>query len=334
MSYTTLASWPLLIWKALEEGGHDPEPVFALAGIDPKQLSEAGSRVSEKRLERCWIEASRVAGAGEGCFGLAVARHWHPTTLHALGFACLASHTLMDAFERFVRFSAVVTDAAHFHIEPIRGGHHFCWNFADQSVSGPVEEQHASLATILDMAKLCVGGPLTPVAVHLAHAENSCSGALEAFFGCPIVFEQPRYGLSFSTSDFERRLPTANLELLSSSEKVVADYLSGLERGNVIARTRAEVMCQLPSGKITEESVAGALNMSLRTFQRRLRDNGTVYRELVDEVRRDLAGKYLANPRYSITEISYLLGFSEPSSFARSFRRWNGNSPSAVRQAL
>jgi AraC-like DNA-binding protein len=51
-------------------------------------------------------------------------------------------------------------------------------------------------------------------------------------------------------------------------------------------------------------------------------------------VRRDLAGKYLANPRYSITEISYLLGFSEPSSFARSFRRWNGTSPTAVRQAL
>jgi len=333
VSFTTLASWPLLIWKALEDGGHDPHPVFTVADIDPQLLGDAGSRVTESRLERCWIEASRVS-AGEGCFGLEVARHWHPTTLHALGIACLASHTLMEAFERFVRFSTVVTDATHFHLEPIPSGHHFSWTFADESVTGHVEEQHATLATVLDMARLCVGGHLSPAAMHLAHAETGCTGSLEAYFGCAIEYEQPRYGLSFTTADLERPLPTANLDLLSSSEKVVADYLSGLEHGDIVARTRGEIMRQLPSGKTSEETVASALNMSLRTFQRRLRDNGTVYRELVDDVRRDLAGKYLANPRYSITEISYLLGFSEPSSFARSFRRWNGTSPTAVRQAL
>ena len=110
MSFTTLASWPLLIWRALEDGGHDPRPVFNLADIDPQLLGDAGSRVTESRLERCWIEASRVS-AGEGCFGLEVARHWHPTTLHALGIACLASHTLMEAFERFVRFLLRPDDA-------------------------------------------------------------------------------------------------------------------------------------------------------------------------------------------------------------------------------
>jgi len=331
LSYTTLASWPLLIWKALEAAGHDPQPVFAIAKINREQLAKSGSRVTEARLERCWIEAARVHATG--CFGLTVSNHWHPTTLHALGIACLASPTLGDAFQRFVRYSKVVTDATDFHLEQQQARYRFSWDFVHESVTDHVEEQHATLGTVLNMARFCSSASLQPLSVHLIHSPTGCAEEMEAFFGCPIVYDEPRYGLSFAAVDLDTPLPTANIDMIISSEQVIADYLAGLVEGDLVTRARGVILRQLPSGTTTEESVAAALNLSLRTLQRRLRENDTVYRELLESVRRDLAGKYLANSRYSITEISYLLGFSEPSSFARSFRRWNGTSPTALRRA-
>jgi len=331
LGFTTLASWPLLIWKALEAAGHDPRPVFATAGIDQELLAQPGSRISEARLEQCWTEAAHTNT--NGCFGLAVSSHWHPTTLHALGIACLASPTLADAFQRFVRYSKVVTDATNFLLVRQSGSYRFSWDFVHESVSDHLEEQHATLGTVLNMARLCSSDSLHPLSVDLIHVRTGCADEMEAFFGCPIAYEQPRYGLSFSARDLDAPLPTANLDLIISSEQVIADYLSGLVEGDLVTRARGEIMRQLPSGETTEESVAASLNLSLRTFQRRLRENDTVYRKLLEAVRRDLASKYLASPRYSITEISYLLGFSEPSSFARSFRRWNGTSPTTQRRA-
>ena len=74
------------------------------------------------------------------------------------------------------------------------------------------------------------------------------------------------------------------------------------------------------------------LNISTRTLQRRLRENGQSFGQLTESVRQELAMKYILNPGISLGEISYLLGFSEPSSFSRAFRRWTGETPRKMRQ--
>ena len=79
--------------------------------------------------------------------------------------------------------------------------------------------------------------------------------------------------------------------------------------------------------------VARALAMSDRNLQRALRDDGTSFQKVLDEVRRDLAISHLANPATSAGQVGFLLGFSEPSAFHRAFRRWTGKTPSAYRVA-
>ena len=96
-------------------------------------------------------------------------------------------------------------------------------------------------------------------------------------------------------------------------------------------QVRVRLTEQLSSGHATQDSVADALHMSLRTLQRRLNNEGTSYRGLLDETRRELAAHYMAESHRPINEITYLLGFSEPSNFSRAFRRWTGKSPSAYR---
>jgi AraC-like DNA-binding protein len=93
-------------------------------------------------------------------------------------------------------------------------------------------------------------------------------------------------------------------------------------------------MDQLSSGRVTEDSVAASLNMSPRTLYNNLRKHGTAFRELILELRKDLAQRYLSEPGYSLTEISFMLGFSDSSSFSRAFKSWFGMSPSRYRETL
>ena len=76
----------------------------------------------------------------------------------------------------------------------------------------------------------------------------------------------------------------------------------------------------------------GHLKLSTRSLQRRLKEEGPVYQELMDETRRGLAFKYIAEPQLTLAEITYLLGFSDQSHFGKAFRRWTGSGPQQYRQ--
>ena len=75
------------------------------------------------------------------------------------------------------------------------------------------------------------------------------------------------------------------------------------------------------------EKVADTLAISTRTLQRRLKDEETSFANLLEEIRRDLASRYILDNTHSLTEISFLLGFSDESAFSRAFKRWTGQSP-------
>jgi AraC-like DNA-binding protein len=107
--------------------------------------------------------------------------------------------------------------------------------------------------------------------------------------------------------------------------------LAQIERDNIQWRVREVLTQRLSKGEPSQEDVAELLNMSARTLQRKLGDCGVTYREILDETRRVLALAYLSAPRHSVSEVTYLLGFSAGSSFTRAFRRWTGQSPSGWR---
>ena len=95
-----------------------------------------------------------------------------------------------------------------------------------------------------------------------------------------------------------------------------------------------EIVDELPSGLPSDELIAKAVSMSTRSLRRRLSAEGTTYSQLLDAVRRELAERYIADTSRSLGEISYLLGFSELSSFSRAFKRWTGKIPGEYRRSL
>ena len=110
------------------------------------------------------------------------------------------------------------------------------------------------------------------------------------------------------------------------------DYLARLDKNDVVQRVRAAIIDQLPSGKVTDATIASTLNRTDRTLQRQLKKEGTTFKTLLNEIRNELAQNYICDSQLSLTEISFMLGFSELSSFSRAFKRWAGESPVKYRQ--
>jgi AraC-like DNA-binding protein len=314
-----------MIHRALSAHGIDGSALFRRAGLDPERLRDSNARYPLTGMQRLWALAT--SATGDECFGLEVAQAWHPTTFHALGYSALASETLREALQRMVRYGRVVTTGAHLELQQhdeevtvkLMGSLP-----DDQMVPASID---AGVASIVILCRQGRGGQVDPVHVRLSRAQPTCFGRLQDFFGCPIDFGAPENSLVFRAADLDAQLPTANPVLLRVNEQVLTDYLARLERSEVTVQVQAKLIQLLPSGEVDEASIARTLNLSLRSMQRKLKARGASFRQLLDDTRRQLAEQYLKDSTLSVSEIAYLLGFAEVSSFSRAFRRWTGHAP-------
>ena len=328
---STISSYVLLIAKALEEEGHDSRALFHELELDPACLTDPNARYSYASVTRLWKAAVQLSG--DTCFGLKAARHWHPTTLHALGYAWFASQSLMDALERMVRYIRLVSTAASARLEKQEDGYGFFLEYpvkqkpADAAVD-------AAMAILVGMCRLSYDGELNPLAVYLQHPEPDCSARLQAHFHSPVYFGQAKNGMLFSNDVLDTPLPTANAVLAANNDRLIKEYLARLDKSILSAQVRAHLLELLPSGHVNEERMASLLNVSLRSLQRKLKEEGTSFKALLEDTRRELAESYIRDNSLSISEITYLLGFSEPGNFTRAFKRWHRLSPSAYRETL
>ena len=116
-------------------------------------------------------------------------------------------------------------------------------------------------------------------------------------------------------------------ELARHQDDLANDLISRSDRENIKARVRQVLAQKLISGEPTQDEVAELLRMSSRTLQRKLSSRGATYKDILEDTRRELAFAYLRERHHSVTEIAYLLGYSDPSCFTRAFRRWTNQSP-------
>ena len=117
--------------------------------------------------------------------------------------------------------------------------------------------------------------------------------------------------------------------LLKNCEAALADRKSDLSQ----LRTRVEnaISSLLPHGRVIVEDIARSLGMSERTLARKLSDEGLNFTEILEQLRRDLAVRYLDDRKLHVSKIAWLLGFNEVSSFTHAFKRWTGKTPSQMR---
>ena len=332
MSPTRLASAARVLCRLMERNAVDPATVFRDVGLDPAGMHDPRARYPDDQMCAAWAEASRRIT--NPCFGLQAAAAWLPTDFHALGYAFIASRTLLAGIERLVRYSAVVDP--NIDIEQSLDGDQLRLAYRVQNLGMPEPPalQDARWAVVLGLCRAAHGPDLAPVQISLTHPAPACRGEYFGLFRCPVRFGSPVSELILERAQAEAPLPAGNRELALAIEAIRRRYLAELEVSDVVSRVKTAIVDHLPSGAPSAETIATDMAMSARSLQRRLADAGTSFSEVLESVRRELAAAYIADPSRSLAEISFLLGFSEQSAFSRAFRRWSGRSPSDARASV
>lgn len=172
-------------------------------------------------------------------------------------------------------------------------------------------------------------------AVHLTHAAPTYRDEYDRVFQMPVVFGSDKNALLMTDESFlEVRPPAGASRYVFGvlSERAEA-LLTRLETSNSTrARVESSLIPMLHTGEVKMEIVADELGMSRPTLFRRLKAEGTSFEKVLDDLRRQMALNYLSGQRVSVSETAYLVGFSDPASFSRAFKRWTGASPRAARK--
>jgi len=332
--FTALSSAILLLAKAIDSYGIDSRELFAKVGLDHSKLNDPLARFTYTAVTRLWALARDTTG--DPCLGIKVASFWHPTTLHALGYSWLASNSLEEAFEGMSRYARLLNTGAH-DVLKLRKTADTFHVIIDPSTMKPHPHTVAidsSLAMIMTMCRTAYGENLRPIRVSLQHSAPGASSCFTDFFDAPVGFSQPETSICLELEAVTTPLTTANPELVRVNDQIVTDYLANLDRADVTMQVRAQLIERLPSGRVTEDEIADSINVSQRSLQRRLKEQGISFTQLLESTRSELGLQYVRDPQRSFNEIAFLLGFAEPGNFSRAFKRWYGKSPSEYRDSV
>jgi len=328
---TTIGSVATIINSTLLQYKFTAKPVFDAAGINYDEIGDPDSRFSTSKMQKLWRLCIEITKDPE--FGFKAAQLFQPTALHGLGFSWLASETSRDALSRLVKYSSLLVTYSLISLKD-KGNEIELTIAARQELANVVPASiDFCFLVILRMCRMASAKSLSPKHVFLnrPQPDDDYKRLIEELSQCNISYDAPQLKIVFDRQELESPLVNSNPNLARINDQVVEDYLSRFETNSVSNRVREEVINQLPSGKSDANLIAKHLHMSRRTLHRKLTEEGQSYKEIHNDIRRELALKYLKQPGRTSTEISYLLGFSEPANFSRAFTRWFGYSPSKYR---
>jgi AraC-like DNA-binding protein len=330
---STVLAWAIPHLLAhLASSGADGAPIRGLAGIRGKDLGDPDLRLPDAVAREAWRLATEIAG--DDALGLHMARALPQGALDLLEYAFRASPTLEGGFGELERYGRLLSDRAAAHLT--HEGDSLVVTLGREGEE-PMLRQRAefSLAIALRLAREATATAVIPVEVHFAHRPPESLFEHRQFFRAPLRFDQPANRLLIAQADACRPLKGADAALVGVVRRRLDRLLAERppDGDSTSGAVRRVLMEMLDLGEASAAAVARDLGLSARTLNRRLRAEGTWFRGILDAVRGERATALLRDPAVGIGEIAFVLGYSEPTAFHRSFKRWTGQTPLAFRRA-
>ncbi len=321
------------VLPGIAAAGAPVEPVLAAAGLSLEDIT-LDRMVDAERIARLYEAAARATG--DPCFGLHAGTTYDLSALGALSYAVLNAPTVAVALANFERYGRAHMTGGRIAVERRGGEAELVYDMAlaDRALARQVAEGAAVVG--IKLIRHLVGADWWPRRVHFAHARPRDLAEHTRLLGATIRFDAAAMvSLVFAARDLDRAVATADRGLLPIVERHLDELLAAAgDDADFLATVRnavAEVVCD---GAPTIQTIAKRLGASVRTLQRRLGEHGAVFKDVVADTRRELALRYLGQGTAELTEIAFLLGYSELSAFDRAFRRWTGETPQAARKRL
>jgi len=301
------------------------------AGIDPHLLDNPDAQLPTTVVQA--FLAGAVHETGRDNLGLHLAENADLASGDVHAYAMLSSPTLGEAYHRVCRFQRLIHETTRVELEA-QGDITVLRHTRPGGLAVPRQTAEFLLAIWVRCGRVATGTDWSPTELRFAHAAPSDIEDHRRFFRAPLRFSTAENALVLPTSLLELPCPRADPALLQLLDRYAGDRLDSAPKSDRLAdRARAVLAGELRGSEPSAERLAGRLKMSRRTLNRALAAEGTSYRQLLDQLRRELVERHLAEDRLSIAEVAFLAGFSELSAFYRAFKRWNGGTPAEFRSA-
>lgn len=286
-------------------------------------------RIAAARMFELW--STLVHELDAPSLPLETARHFRMEDLGLLGLVVLTAPTALAGLESFVRYGALLNDGRTMALAHDERTVTLTLRDPAPLALGVRLSHEATFAQIVRGVQELVGTGAMPRALSLRHQPAGGARALRAYFSCPVELEAETDHIVFDRATLDVARPGANRAVWSYLAARADAEASILAPRALEERARDAIEAAVRDGKVPElEATASALGTSGRSLRRALATEGTSFRVLVDEARRDRAKELLRTGRGSLTRVALDLGFSDSSAFAHACHRWFGVPPSEV----
>lgn len=298
-------------------------------GLDREAIEDPTLKVPYADMMLLSEHAARATG--DSAFGLHIGERVRMREYGLVGELQLTSSTVGEALRGLVRYLPIWTDVGTFSLDQDRRVAELQWRFFGNSLPDPRQDCEISMATAARFVLSSIGERYQLREVWFQHAKPKETTEHARIFGAPVHFGMRTNALLLDATLLDCPLPSArpmaHARMVETAERLLAARSSENSFAEcVVSFIRLELN---QGGDFELEAAARHLGFSHRTLQRRLKQEGCSYRELVQQARHDLSQYLLCSSGQTVTKAAYSLGYSEPSAFQRAFRKWHGVPPGA-----
>ena len=307
--------------------GLDPYAMLRRARINPEILEEPEHPIPAKRVAALLEDSARESGCAS--FGLLMAETRSLSGIGPVSLLLTHQGTARDVLDSAIRYQGLLAEAIAISIEE-----------EDETsiirtdvVAGAAGPQSIELlmGIVCRIVSEIVGGRWHPDSTHFVHSAPIDLGMHRKIFQSHLVFDSDFNGFACSTASLDAPNPTADSGMARHAERYLEMLMREPSDGSIAERARRSIHLLLPSGRANLDQVSQNLGLHPRTLQRLLGQEKRSFGTLLNDVRRELALRYLSRSTHSVSSIAQLTGYASPSSFTRWFCAEFGTAPAAWR---
>ena len=310
--------------------GADPDPLLRRAGIAPDDAGRFDAFLTYASLIRVLESAAEATDRAD--FGRLLAQRHGIEILGPVGVAARTAGSVAAAFTIFEKYLGAYSSGLTARIHPLPDQR---FSFVELRLLIPHPPAHPqttelSLGATLQVLRFLLGAGYAPLSVHLPHEALTSRDDYLHYFSCTPRFGEPRAGFTILTADLDH--PLVDDEHTHRAMLGYLDTVIDRTAPGVTTSVRELVRQLLPTMSATLPVVADQFGLHPKALQRLLADEGTNFLAVVDDVRREMAQRYLRDTDVTLSHLAHELGYAEQSVFSRSCQRWFGSSPARLRK--
>jgi len=324
---TQLSRGPLMLLHYAEQCGLKRSDLLDKCGLTNDIFADPDSRIPTRSMVRLWRAV--IDEIDDPILGLNTGKIPGLVDFGLVGYAMRYSNNLQDALHRLARYQRILSEAVRFTLSEREDACVLTWvsHPALLALRHPTE---SAMMLLMRAASELTGEDLRPQKVELPTPPPEDTAPYKKAFRCEVAFACDTAAITWTSRQMELPTVTADPALVGYLDQLASIAVGPIDAGKDSTTTavRRALWAMLPGGRPNIWRTAQELGVSVRTLQRRLGEEGSSFSTVLDTLRRDVTRELLAEGKQPVADISFLLGYSEPSAFHRAYRRWTDNAGS------